>query len=129
MNLRLLLPHQVFAEASDVSRVVAQTPQGSYGLLPQRRDCVASLAPGILIYETPAHGEVCIAVDEGALVKIGPDVTVSVRRALGGTDLGRLRETVQREFLAQHEDEQDLRRVMARLEAGFLRRLESLKRG
>lgn len=129
MNLKLLLPYQLFVEASDVSRVVAQTPQGSYGLLPQRRDCVASLAPGILIYETPAQGEVCIAVDEGVLVKTGPDVTVSVRRALGGTDLDRLRETVQREFLAQHEDEQDLRHVMARLEAGFLRRLESLKRG
>jgi F-type H+-transporting ATPase subunit epsilon len=129
MNLKLLLPYQLFVQASDVLRVVAQTPQGSYGLLPQRRDCVASLAPGILIYETPAQGEVCIAVDEGVLVKTGPDVTVSVRRALGGTDLDRLRETVQREFLAQHEDEQDLRHVMARLEAGFLRRLESLKRG
>jgi len=33
------------------------------------------------------------------LVKTGSDVLVSVRRALGGTDLGHLREAVEREFL------------------------------
>jgi len=43
---------------------------------------VAALAPGILIYETEVEGEVYVAVDEGVLVKTGPDVLVSVRRAL-----------------------------------------------
>jgi F-type H+-transporting ATPase subunit epsilon len=127
MNLKVLLPFQVFAEKSGVSRIVAETRQGSFGLLPQRLDCVAALAPGILIYETEAQGEVCVAVDEGVLVKTGPNVLVSVRRALGGTDLGRLREAVEREFLAQHEDEQSMRQVMAKLESGFLRRLAGFR--
>ncbi|MEO8655890.1 MAG: F0F1 ATP synthase subunit epsilon, partial [Ramlibacter sp.] len=123
MHLKVLLPFQVFAEKTGVSRIVAETRQGSFGLLPQRLDCVAALSPGILIYETEAQGEVCVAVDEGVLVKTGLNVLVSVRRALGGTDLGRLRDAVEREFLAQHEDEQSMRQVMAKLESGFLRRL------
>jgi len=48
MNLRILLPFGVFAEKSDVMRVVADTTDGSYGLLPNRLDCVAALVPGIL---------------------------------------------------------------------------------
>jgi F-type H+-transporting ATPase subunit epsilon len=127
MNLKVLVPFQVFAETSGVSRIVAETRQGSFGLLPQRLDCVAALAPGILIYETDAQGEVCIAVDEGVLVKTGPDVLVSVRRAMGGTDLGRLRDAVEREFLVQDEDEQSVRQVMAKLESGFLRRLAGFR--
>lgn len=42
------------------------------------------------------------------LVKTGPDVRVSVRRALGGTDLGQLREVVEREFLTLNEHEKNM---------------------
>ena len=58
MNLKVLLPFQVFAEKTGVSRIVAETREGSFGLLPHRLDCVAALAPGILTYETEADGEV-----------------------------------------------------------------------
>ncbi len=122
MNLKVLLPFQVFAETTGVSRIVAETREGSFGMLPHRRDCVAALAPGILTYESDADGEVFVAVDEGVLVKVGPDVLVSVRRAFGGTDLARLRETVEREFSALDASEHDVRSVMAKLEAGFVRR-------
>jgi F-type H+-transporting ATPase subunit epsilon len=129
MNLKVLLPFRVFAERTSVSRIVAETRQGSFGLLPRRLDCVAALVPGILVYETELEGETCIAVDEGVLVKTGPNVLVSVRRALGGTDLARLREVVEREFAIQRADELALRRVMAELESGFLRRLATLGHG
>ena len=33
MNLKILLPSEVFAEKTGVSRVVAETPQGSFGLV------------------------------------------------------------------------------------------------
>ncbi len=122
MNLKILLPFQVFAEEAGVARIVAETREGSFGILPRRLDCVAALAPGILSYTTASAVEVFVAVDAGILVKAGPDVWVSVRRALGGTDLARLREAVEREFLALDQREQDLRAVMAKLEAGFLRR-------
>jgi len=46
MNLKILLPFQIFAEKTGVSRIVAETRGGSMGLLPHRRDFVAALAPG-----------------------------------------------------------------------------------
>jgi F-type H+-transporting ATPase subunit epsilon len=127
MTLKILLPFQIFAEKSDVLRIVAETHDGSFGLLPHRLDCVAALVPGILTYETEADGEVFVAVDEGVLIKTGPDVFVSVRRAFGGTDLGQLRETVEKEFLNVDEHEQSTRSVMAKLEAGFLRRFAAFQ--
>ena len=127
MNLKVLLPFKIFAEKTGVSRIVAETSEGSFGLLPHRLDCVAALAPGILLYETDAEGEVFVAVDEGVLVKAGPDVLVSVRQALGGTDIGRLRDAVEQEFLSLDEHEQSMRSVMAKLEAGFLRRFAGLQ--
>jgi len=127
MNLKILLPFQVFAEKSGVSRIVAETTEGSFGVLPHRLDCVAALAPGILTYETNSDGEVFVAVDEGVLIKTGSDVLVSVRRALGGTDLGQLRAGVEREFLTLDKNEQNVRSVVAKMEAGFLRRFAGLQ--
>lgn len=64
-----------------------------------------------------------MAVDEGVLVKTGVDVLVSVRNAIGGTDLGKLHEAVEREFLKLNEGEQSVRSVMAKMESDFIRRL------
>jgi len=127
MNLKVLLPFQVFADRSGVTRIVAETREGSFGLLPHRLDCVAALAPGILTYATDADGEAYLAVDEGVLVKTGPTVLVSVRRAIGGADLGQLRAAIEQEFLTLDAQEQGLRSVMARLETGVLRRFMSLQ--
>ena len=129
MNLKILLPFKVFAEKSGVSRIVSETHAGSFGLLPLRRDCVAALTPGILIYETDAEGEVFVAVDGGVLVKTGPDVLVSVRRAMRGADLGQLRQAVEQEFLALDAHEQNVRSVLTKLETGFLRRFATLQHG
>jgi F-type H+-transporting ATPase subunit epsilon len=126
MNLKVLLPFRVFADTSDVSRIVAETRAGSCGLLPHRLDCVAALTPGILIYQTSTGNEQYIAVDEGVLIKTGADVLVSVRRAIGGTDLGRLRDAVEREFLTLSTQDTTLRTVMTKLEAGFLRRFATM---
>lgn len=123
MHLKVLMPFRVFADITGVLRIVAETREGSFGLLPHRLDCVAALAPGILIFETKTEGEVCVAVDEGVLVKTGLEVLVSVRNAIGGTDLGQLRKAVEREFLSLNEREQNVRSVMARMESGFIRRL------
>jgi F-type H+-transporting ATPase subunit epsilon len=127
MNLKILLPFQVFAEKTGVSRIVAETREGSFGLLPRRLDCVAALVPGILIYQTEGGPEVLVAVDKGILVKTGLDVLVSVRRAIGGTDLGQLRAAVEKEFLTLDENEQSVRIAVAKLETGFLRRFATLQ--
>jgi F-type H+-transporting ATPase subunit epsilon len=110
-----------------VSRVVAETPAGSFGLLPHRLDCVTALVPGILVYETERQGETYVAVDQGVLLKAGTDVLVSVRRAVAGTDLARLRDAVEREFRSIDEQERSVRSVMAKLETTFLRRYASFR--
>jgi|SRR5450755_72171 F-type H+-transporting ATPase subunit epsilon len=128
MKLKILLPSEVFAEKTGVSRIVAETHDGSFGLLPRRLDCVAALVPGILIYQTETEAEAYVAVDEGVLVKAGQDVLVSVRRAIGGTDLGHLRDLVYKEFLALDEQEQSARSATAKLESGFLRRFAAFEK-
>jgi F-type H+-transporting ATPase subunit epsilon len=129
MNLKVLLPFQIFAEKTGVSRIVVDTGDGEVGLLPHRLDCVAELVPGILTYETDGGGPVYVAVDEGVMVKTGADVLVSVRHAIGGTDLGQLHETVKREFLKVDEQEKDVRAAVARMEGGLIRRIAEFQHG
>ena len=122
MQLKILLPSRVFGEIGDVARIVAEARGGSFGILPHRLDCVAALAPGILTYATEEKGDVYVAVDEGVLVKIGAEVLVSVRYAVGGTDLGQLRQAVEREFLSLDDREKSVRAAVAKLESGLIRR-------
>ncbi len=128
MHLKLLLPFRVFAEKIGVSRIVAETRDGSFGLLPHRRDCVAALAAGILIYETEAEKEVYVAVDEGVLVKTDMDVLVSVRNAIAGNGLDALRASVEREFLTVTDKEESIRSMLSRMESGFISRLAEFHR-
>ncbi|OGQ97743.1 MAG: F0F1 ATP synthase subunit epsilon [Deltaproteobacteria bacterium RIFOXYD12_FULL_57_12] len=129
MKLKVLLPFRVFTEKEDVMRIVAETHRGAFGLLPRRLDCVAPLAPGILTFVTKTAGEEFIAVDEGVLVKAGLEVLVSVRNAIGGMDLGQLREAVEQEFLNLDEREQSVRSVLAKMESGLIRRLIEFHHG
>jgi F-type H+-transporting ATPase subunit epsilon len=128
MQLKVLVPACVFAEHEQVTRVVAETAHGSFGILPHRLDCVAALPPAILTFETLSAGEVFLAVDEGILVKTGSRLLVSVRNAVGGTDLGKLRETVEREFLTRDERAKSVRTVLAKLESDLARRLLEFSR-
>ena len=123
MNLRILLPFGVFVEEANVLRVVAETTDGSYGLLPHRLDCVAALVPGILTYESKDGGTAYVGIDQGVLVKAGDQVTVSVRRAIGGADLGQLKDAVERDFRKLDEQERNVRTAVAKMESGLMGRL------
>ena len=122
MNIKILLPFRVFAEVKNVKKIVIETSEGSYGLLPQRLDCVAALVPGILTYESDK--EHYVAVDEGIMIKAGKDVLVSVRQAIGGVDLGELHESVEKEFKQLDESEKNIRSVISKLETGLMLQLE-----
>lgn len=128
MVLKILLPYQVFAEKKNVKRIVVETLNGSFGILPNRLDCVAALVPGIFTFEVEGEDETYVAVDEGVLIKQGAKVFASVRNAIGGTDLGKLRKAVEQEFLGLDEREKTFRMVLAKLESGFLRRFLGLHR-
>lgn len=126
MTLKIVLPSRTFAEVDTVTQIVAETGTGSFGILPHRLDCAAALVPGILIYST-ANGEVCLAIDQGVLVKIGLGVIVAVRGAHAGADIATLREDVTRHFLAVDEQERSVRAAMLRLETGFMHRASALQ--
>jgi F-type H+-transporting ATPase subunit epsilon len=127
MNLKILLPAKIFLEQSGVSRIVAETGNGSFGLLPRRLDCVAVLCAGILLYENDREGETYVAVDEGILIKTGSQVLVSVRNAILGRDLAQLRSAVQQEFLNLDEQEKSLRVTLNKMESGLIRRMVVLQ--
>ena len=122
MRLKVLLPFRVFADATGVSRIVAETREGSFGLLLHRRDCIAALVPGIFTYESETEGEVFVAVDEGVLTKIGDQVFVAVRRASRGSDLAQLRDAVRRDYLTMDALELAAREAAQKLESGFVGR-------
>lgn len=129
MNLRLLLPFAVYADVAGVRRIVVETTDGSYGILPRRLDCVMALAPGILTYEAEDGRERYVAVADGVLTKSGADVSVSVRNAIAGNDLSRLRETVEREFRAVNEEEAAMKSALARVEGDLIQRLTDVHYG
>ena len=60
------------------------------------------------------------------LVKVGADVTVAVRRAIGGGPLQTLRDRIELESARERAEEDALRAVMTGLEVGLMRRLVGL---
>lgn len=128
MHLKILLPYGVFADIRNVKRIVVETTAGSYGILPRRLDFTAALVTGILVYETEEEGEKYVAVNEGIMIKAGMQVSISVRHAIGNAPLGKLREQVEKEMMELDELEINARNVMAKLETGFLRNFQNLRR-
>nr|WP_321522134.1 F0F1 ATP synthase subunit epsilon [uncultured Macellibacteroides sp.] len=128
MDLKILLPYKIYADIKNVDRIVAETNEGFFGLLPQRLDCVASLVPGIFMYETD-KGEIhYIAIDEGILVKAGTEVLVSVRNAIGGTDIGQLHNSIKKEYVKLDDNERSVRSVMAKIESEIIYNLQKFNK-
>ncbi len=125
MNLRILLPTRILIDRP-VDKVIAEAENGSFCLLPRHIDMVAALVPGLLSF-TSDRQEQFVAIDEGVLVKNGPDVLVSVRDAVIGPDLGLLRLMVTERFEALDEREKRARSALVRLEADFVRRFIELR--
>ena len=122
MKLKIILPHKIFLD-EEIEKVVAEAENGSFGLLPHHIDFVTALTAGILSY-TPVdeNKEKYLAVDDGVLVKRGPNVIVSTRQAVEGADLGTLENTVKQKFHSLTDDERRARSAMSRLESALARR-------
>ncbi len=129
MTLKILLPYKIFAIKTGVTRIVAETPNGSFGILPQRLDCVAALEPGILTYENDTEGEAFVAVDSGVIIKTGDQVLVSVRNASGGVSLELLQDAVEREFMEHDEKEEKRRDGLKAMESSFINKLMRYNHG
>lgn len=128
LQLRIALPTRILVDEA-AGKVSADGTHGAFTLLPRHVDFLAALVPGLLTFEDASGSERFVAVDGGLLVKYGAEVVVTTRRAVIGKDLERLRFTVEREFRAEDEREQEARRATARLEADFIRRFMDLEKG
>lgn len=125
MRLEVITPTTICIDRP-VRRIVAEAPEGHFGMLPGHVDFVSELVPGILLYETMEGSERFVAVNSGTLVKCGEEVRVAVRGAVEGDDLSELRARVEVDFRQRDEDERDARAALARLEASMIRRFREL---
>jgi F-type H+-transporting ATPase subunit epsilon len=127
MKLKILLPTEIMVD-EEVTKVTAEAGNGSFCLLPRHIDFVAALVPGLLSFVKAGNElEEFLAVDEGILVKCGPEVLVSTRKAVRSPELGQLRETVEKTFKVLTDQEKRARSALANLEANFIRRFLKLE--
>lgn len=117
MRLKILLPTEVLVDAT-VSKIVAEGENGWFCLEPRHIDFVSALVPGLLSYVGEDGVEGFVGIDEGILVKCGPEVRVSTREAVLGDDADDLEAAILSRNNQVDEHERSARGVLARLEAG-----------
>lgn len=120
MRLEIVTPLKVCLDLP-VARIVTESPDGSFGLLPQHIDFVSQIVPGILAYEDLQGQEHYAAVTSGTLVKCGDLVRVATRSAILGDDLGMLETEMKLQLRQEDEREREARSALARLEAQMIR--------
>ena len=126
MMLKILLPAEILIQ-QEVKKIVAEAENGSFCLMPNHIDFVATLAPGLFTYERAEGGQEVLAMDVGTLVKKGADVFVSTRNAVRAPDLGKLKQVVVQQYDILDEREKMVRSASAKLEASLIRRFVDLK--
>ena len=124
--LKILIPDEVLLR-QEVKKIVAEAENGSFCLMPNHIDFVATLAPGLFTFETLTGGQELLAMDVGTLVKKGSEVLVSTRNAVRAPDLGQLKQVVMEQYDKLDEREKVVRSAAAKLEASLIRRFVELK--
>lgn len=125
MQLKIVLPNEILLDVG-VSKIIAEAENGSFCLKPRHIDFVAALVPGLLNYVTREGVEMFVGIDEGILVKCGPQVRVSTREAVFGDDADALRATMISRVSRLDQHERSARSVLARLEAGVAKHFLAL---
>ncbi|NLD94690.1 MAG: F0F1 ATP synthase subunit epsilon [Fibrobacter sp.] len=129
ITLDIILPYQQFMHHSDVTEIIAETDRGSFGLLPHRLDCVATISPGIVVFRTKSVNEIWVAVDNGFLLKTGLAVTISVRNAFSGPDPVNLKRIVRNEFSVISDIDKKVKTIMLKLENNLIQSIMELHHG
>jgi F-type H+-transporting ATPase subunit epsilon len=133
VKLLLTVPSGVLID-DEASKVMAESQQGAFCLLPRHADVATLIVPGLLSYLPGDAGEgnadeVFVAVDHGVLVKAGDVVRVACQRGVVAGGLGGAEATVRERFYVQSEREKRARSALLRLEADIMRRLGELRGG
>jgi F-type H+-transporting ATPase subunit epsilon len=127
MKLKVWVPTEVVLD-EQVGKIKAEAENGWFCILPRHVDFVAALVPGVLSFEPSGAPTEYLAIDQGVLVKCGPEVCISTRNAVRSSDPGTLREAVETQFRRIHEKEQAARVFEGRLEADLVRQLMELEK-
>ena len=128
MKRKIYLPSKTLLD-TEASKIIAESPEGSFCLLPRHIDCVTALVQGIFSYFDQTGREYFLALNGGILTKQKEYVFVVTRHAVAG-ELGNLLKEVDKMVSVIDEREKTARSAVARLEAGFLRRfMEFSKHG
>jgi F-type H+-transporting ATPase subunit epsilon len=127
VRLRVLLPEQILID-EEIVKVSAEAENGSFTLLPRHTDFATALVPGILTYVTGEGDDTFLAVDEGVLVKCGPEVRVSARNAVLGGELGELKQLIEERYRTIDDHEKRSRDALYKLEAELVRRFMEIGR-
>ncbi len=136
IRLRIITPSGIAVD-TDVSQVTAESPDGSFTMLPRHIDMVAPLTQGLVEFVvvephgTKATGVVhevehVVAVDRGTLVKFGDQIHIATADAIRGDDIIELRRELRHTFAELDERERRSRSVLTRLESDVTRRLMEL---
>jgi len=127
MRLTVRVPTEIlFTE--EVTRIKAEAPNGWFGILPRHVDYATALVPGVMTFVSAKGEEEYLAIDQGILVKCGPEVSVSTRAAVRGTNLEKLKHDVAQKFEAESEREKKNLAFEAKLEADLVRGLLELEK-
>jgi F-type H+-transporting ATPase subunit epsilon len=87
VRLLLTVPTGILVD-EPVTKVLAESAEGSFCLLPRHLDLATVLVPGPAdVRARIGRREVVVAVDHGVLVKVGADVRVACQRAYVAGDL------------------------------------------
>jgi F-type H+-transporting ATPase subunit epsilon len=127
MFLKIYLPYKVFIEVDEVSSITLETSVGQLGILPNRLDCTAIVREGILVCRDMNGHEKYFALDRGVMVKQGKTVSISVREAVGGTDIGKLYETIKQEYLKTNKSEENMKHIIMKMESGLIKGISRLR--
>jgi F-type H+-transporting ATPase subunit epsilon len=126
LQLKIMTPQEICLDKA-VTRIVAEAPHGSFGMLPHHIDYVSQLVPGILTFEEQDGTCRFAGIGAGTLVKCGAAVFVATRSAALGDDLVAVRRRVQQQILEEEETERAERAALARLEAQMVRQFQLLE--
>ena len=127
MRLTVWLPTEVFMQ-EEVTRIKAEAPDGWFGMLPKHIDFVTVLVPSVLTFVPSGGHAEYLAIDQGILVKCGPEVSISTHVAVRGTSLEQLKRDVEARFVAEEERKKKTLASELKLEADLVRRLLELEK-
>lgn len=128
MKLKVLLPTGILAD-EEVRKVSIEAVDGAMTLLDGHIDIATEIVPGVMTYEPTSGSEKFVAVAEGVLVKCGDELLVSTRKGVIGTQLGELRDLVEKQLAEADEHELTAQTALNKIEATFVHRFIELEHG